>query len=137
MYVLRNYITEKTEISILKNALAYTPAITSSVITPQPRGSFSARRIGGGLIISKILNRKNPSHTVFKVKGIKSIVTRMPAISSMVILPGSCPQKTSQNPDDHTPIKYINMDIEKSPRFMEMGRGIHPDTGKIILFHMK
>jgi len=28
-------------------------------------------------------------------------------------------------------------DIEKSPRFTEMRRGIHPDTGKIVLFHME
>ena len=66
------------------------PAKTSSNMIPQPDGNFSLLLMGNGLTISKNRNNIKAAKKKGSVLGIAIIAVIIPAISSMIIIPGSC-----------------------------------------------
>ena len=65
------------------------PAITSSIITPQPPDSFSADLTGKGLKISKNLKSAKPITKLDRLTGMKVKVIHCPTHSSITIREGS------------------------------------------------
>jgi len=57
---------------------------------PSPLGNFCKFETGKGFQISKILNKIKPDKINLKFIGMESMVTRNPAISSIMILGLSC-----------------------------------------------
>src|ERR1700678_11822 len=72
-------------------AQAYNPAATSSKTMPQPSGSFSMRRMGNGLRMSKMRKSRNATAMCCQSgwKTAPSRVIQTPATSSMTTKPGS------------------------------------------------
>src|SRR5262245_43866391 len=84
---------------------AYAPAMTSSIMTPQPPGRRSSARPGQTLSTSETRKSRKPMTTVAAEIGTPASVSAMPQISSSTAADGSCPYRRSSRPHAHTPAK--------------------------------
>ena len=96
--------------------LAYIPAKTSSIITPNPPGNSSIFLIYNGLMISKNLKRSKAVNTYGIVTGINNKLMHIPATSSITTRPWSLPQSGSTLLPLHIPSAVIMPVIIKAIR---------------------
>ena len=121
---MKNLIDHYRKYKIACKVIAeYTPATISSNITENGEWSFSSiARIPSGFRMSKNRNITKANSTLTQEKGTKSIVIHTPIVSSITILPGSCPHSGSKILALHVP-KIVNRmirPISRKSRFNEV-----------------